>query len=387
MRRSRSRAAAGLLSAASASAVRRASRCPFADEVPGARSCPVGLSISLIAGRLAAGGHCAGYCRLGCLRIRGSSAATGSSASWTRARRGGAALIDAASRRALERNWVDEHGFTMPNRRKYPWQWLWDSCFHAIAWSALGDERCGTEMESLFALQQPSGFLPHMGYQSDPQRSMSLWQTAGRSDITQPPMYGHALRVLAQRGFAVEHLHARATDALGWLFRERRDPDSGLIRVVHPWESGRDDSPRWDGWEPRRFSERRWNRHKRELVKSLELSDGAATSNPQFEVAPAGFNALGGVQRARARGADRRCAAARAGRRAERGARRLLGRGAENVGRRPHSGTRDGRPRTHAGRTAGGARQRRRPSRLEDVCRAVRDQALLESVRPVGHRR
>src|SRR5215472_11862110 len=73
------------------------------------------------------------------------------------------ALIDAESRRALETNWVAALGFTMPNRRKYPWQWLWDSCFHAIAWSALGDARCATELESLFSLQLPNGFLPHMG--------------------------------------------------------------------------------------------------------------------------------------------------------------------------------------------------------------------------------
>src|SRR5207302_7704535 len=72
------------------------------------------------------------------------------------------ALVDAESRRVLELNWVAEHGFTMPNRRKYPWQWLWDSCFHAIAWSALGDARCREELECLFSLQLSSGFLPHM---------------------------------------------------------------------------------------------------------------------------------------------------------------------------------------------------------------------------------
>lgn len=123
-------------------------------------------------------------------------------------------LIDRASRQALELNWVEERGFTMPNRRKYPWQWLWDSCFHAIAWSALGDARCVTELESLFSLQLPSGFLPHMGYRTDPARSLSLWHSVGRSDITQPPMSGHALSVLAARGYGVEHLHGRAADGL-----------------------------------------------------------------------------------------------------------------------------------------------------------------------------
>ena len=202
------------------------------------------------------------------------------------------AWIDAESHRALELNWVADWGFTMPNRRKYPWQWLWDSCFHAIAWSALGDTRCRTELESLFSLQLPTGFLPHMGYSADPQRSLALWRSAGRSDITQPPMYGHVLNVLAARGFGVEHLYDRATRALRYLFEQRRDPVSGMIRVLHPWESGCDDSPRWDGWDSRPFNERRWNRRKRELVRSLALKDGAAWSNPEFEVASAGFSAL-----------------------------------------------------------------------------------------------
>jgi hypothetical protein len=201
-------------------------------------------------------------------------------------------LVEAGSRRALEVNWLAAYGFTMPNRRKYPWQWLWDSCFHAIAWSALDDARCRTELESLFSLQLPSGFLPHMGYQKDPDRSLGHWHTAGRSDITQPPMYGHALRVLAERGFAVEHLHGPAAAALRYLFAARRDPVSGLIRVLHPWETGCDDSPRWDGWESRPFSERRWNRRKRELLRSIVLTDGAASSNSQFDVASAGFSAL-----------------------------------------------------------------------------------------------
>ena len=32
-------------------------------------------------------------------------------------------------------------GFCVPNATTYPWQWLWDSCFHAVVWAHLGDER------------------------------------------------------------------------------------------------------------------------------------------------------------------------------------------------------------------------------------------------------
>ena len=200
--------------------------------------------------------------------------------------------VNAASRRVLEQNWVAVPGFTMPNRRKYPWQWLWDSCFHAIAWSYLGDDRCVRELETALSQQLPSGFVPHMGYPNNPEQSLTVWHTPGRSDITQPPMYGHALRVLAERGFCVDHLHEGAVAGLSYLLEERCDRGSGLIRVVHPWETGCDDSPPWDGWYAGPFTERRWNKKKRELVRSLQLRDGAAWKNPGFDVASAGFSAL-----------------------------------------------------------------------------------------------
>ena len=202
------------------------------------------------------------------------------------------AAVDAACREILERNWVASAGYTLPNRRKYPWMWLWDSCFHAIARSRFGDPRCVTELETVFSLQLPSGFVPHMGYLTKPRAALRLWHAPGRSDITQPPMYGHALAVLAGRGFAVEHLYGPATAAFRYLFETRRDPTSGLIRVVHPWETGCDDSPRWDPADPKPFRERRWNIKKRELVRSLELRDGAACGNRHFDVCSAGFSAL-----------------------------------------------------------------------------------------------
>jgi Mannosylglycerate hydrolase MGH1-like glycoside hydrolase domain len=200
--------------------------------------------------------------------------------------------VDAASRRVLERNWVSTPGFTAPNRRKYPWMWLWDSCFHAIAWSGLGDPRGVTELESVLSLQLPNGFVPHMGYHANPKASLTLWHAPGRSDITQPPMYGHALCVLAARGFDVDHMYGAATAGLNYLFEHRRDPGSGLIRAVHPWETGWDDSPRWDGWRPARFKERQWNAKKSELARSIQLKDGAAWANQGFDVCSAGFSAL-----------------------------------------------------------------------------------------------
>ncbi len=44
-------------------------------------------------------------------------------------------------------------GFCVPHATTYPWQWLWDSCFHAVVWAHLGDDRAAAELRS--ALSAP----------------------------------------------------------------------------------------------------------------------------------------------------------------------------------------------------------------------------------------
>lgn len=62
---------------------------------------------------------------------------------------------------------------------------------------------------------------------------------------------------------------------------------------MHPWESGCDDSPRWDDTCPGGWTAGRWKAHKGDLVASLSFgADGAPATNPEFDVASVGFNAL-----------------------------------------------------------------------------------------------
>ena len=199
---------------------------------------------------------------------------------------------DAAA--VLQRHWREDGGYTSPNAGVYPWSWLWDSCFHAIVWAELGDARALTELTSVFRWQHPDGFVPHMGYQLDPGAATAQWGRAGASTITQPPMYGHAARELARRGFA---LPEPLIDAIrrGFAFLlERRRVGNGLLAILHPWEGGDDDSPRWDAWCDGPFDRfGRWRDRKQELVRSLQLTpDGAAVASDAFTVQAAGFNAL-----------------------------------------------------------------------------------------------
>ena len=92
-------------------------------------------------------------------------------------------------------------GFCVPNADTYPWQWLWDSCFHAVCWAHLGHPRPGSHRAGQRpAHQAADGFVPHMTYWSDGRPDddthADFWGRPGTSSITQPPMYGHAVAEL-----------------------------------------------------------------------------------------------------------------------------------------------------------------------------------------------
>ncbi len=203
--------------------------------------------------------------------------------------------LEAACRSVLEENWY-EAGYTVPNRSTYPYQWLWDSCFHALVWARLGEvDRARRELRHLFRTQDAAGFVPHVDYEFDPRAQAAFWGRAGSSSITQPPLYGHTIAELVRSGVDVPADlidHARA--GLRFLIDDRaRDEASGLVTIVHPWESGADDSPRWDHWAGATFELARWYDRKGELVASIGRSaQGSPIDNPDFGAAPAGFNAL-----------------------------------------------------------------------------------------------
>ncbi len=198
-------------------------------------------------------------------------------------------------RAVMDAHWRPE-GYTVPNTDVYPWQWLWDSCFHAIIWAALGEPaRAVGELRSALADQASDGFVPHVRYVTDPSFLEPFWGRAGTSSITQPPMYGHAVAELARRGVDVPaDVVAAAEAGIRFLVDHRARSDDGLVTVVHPWETGCDDSPRWDHWcGPGGWDPARWYDVKGELLSTVERSTcGSPLANPAFAVAPAGFNAL-----------------------------------------------------------------------------------------------
>jgi hypothetical protein len=195
------------------------------------------------------------------------------------------------ARRVLEASWREQDGFCPPNPEVYPHQWLWDSCFHAIAWSALGDQRGGRELASCLEGQLEGGLVPHMRYLGP---SANRGPLPDRSSFTQPPVYAHAARVVAG---AVVGLAPGVVDrvaaALDWLWQHRQTSD-GLLFVVHPWETGTDDSPRWDDWVALpAYDHAAYSAVDRDLVDQTYFDrHGAAVWSRSCASAPASFNAL-----------------------------------------------------------------------------------------------
>jgi hypothetical protein len=197
------------------------------------------------------------------------------------------ARVHAGAARVLTHAWQPALGYCRPNRHSYPHLWLWDSCFHAIAWFAIGDVRGLRELEAVFEGQLPNGFLPHMRYG---RKTYARGPLPTVSSFTQPPVF---LKVAADAGHPPsDQLLDAAGRALEALWRDRLRDD--LLVIVHPWEAGTDDSPRWDSWVgSTTWSRRAWTAFDRALLKrTVFAADGQAVDNPDFVAAPASFNAI-----------------------------------------------------------------------------------------------
>ena len=191
----------------------------------------------------------------------------------------------------MDNHWQRSQGWSVPNPNVYPWLWSWDSCFHALVWDALHDQRAVVELIGVFRAQTISGFIPHINYEANPGAFASFWGIPGASTLTQPPMYGHVLATLAGHGHDVRSLVEPALRGMRRLFAARRTP-CGLLRVLHPWESGIDDNPRWSAWQPDPWEPTGWHEVKGRLVEALVVDEGEAVASSAFDVCSASFNAL-----------------------------------------------------------------------------------------------
>ena len=167
----------------------------------------------------------------------------------------------------------DVGGWTRPAPRLYPHIWSWDSGLIAAGLAHLDVARALLELESLFGAQWADGRVPHIVYDpSTPPEAYfpgpDRWACAevtevactapATSGLVQPPVHAIGLWRIWQR--VSDHGRRRDVperDRIGALYERmlawhqylatHRDPTgAGLLTIYHPWESGNDNSPRWD---------------------------------------------------------------------------------------------------------------------------------------------
>jgi len=144
---------------------------------------------------------------------------------------------------------TDGHQYTLPSPDSYPYQWLWDSCFHAIVLARLEPEFAKEELRALVSRQFDDGMIPHMIYWQAGDLHRFEWGKDGTSALTQPPMIAHAVEQIyksdGDKAFLKE-IYPSLWKFYKYLI-ERRDPRKNhLASIINPDESGEDNSPRFD---------------------------------------------------------------------------------------------------------------------------------------------
>jgi hypothetical protein len=184
---------------------------------------------------------------------------------------GGLRRDDPRATGVLRRNSI--RSWTKPAPTLYPHQRSWDSAFIALGLAHVDNRRATSELETLLESQWATGKVPHIVFDPEaPPRSYfpdaERWNSSALSQdapvgshtsgLCQPPVHAIAVRriwvtslgkdehhVLRARRF----LQANYPRLFAWhrYLATARDPEgSGLVTIYHPWESGTDNSPRWD---------------------------------------------------------------------------------------------------------------------------------------------
>jgi mannosylglycerate hydrolase MGH1-like protein len=181
----------------------------------------------------------------------------------------------------LDHNWRHDH--TVPSRTLYPHQWSWDAGFIAAGLARVSPARAWQDLRTLFSAQWSDGRVPHIVFaRTDghgdryfpgpqfwtahtlvpgprPSRSRGRETAAplpgepvATSGIVQPPVHALAAWEVYRRApdpaavAQLRWLYPRLVAQQRYLSTHRNIGGGGLASLVHPWESGQDNSPAWD---------------------------------------------------------------------------------------------------------------------------------------------
>ena len=153
-----------------------------------------------------------------------------------------------------------KNGYTLPtNNKLYPAQWNWDSAFIALGYSHFNLDFSITEIETLLDGQWDDGMVPHILFHEKDTSyfpNHTTWKCGKNipsSGITQPPVLAIILKKIIENNHLNDDQNSRILKILikvkkyhEWFIKFRDPNKTGLVSILHPWESGYDNSPIWD---------------------------------------------------------------------------------------------------------------------------------------------
>jgi len=137
-----------------------------------------------------------------------------------------------------------------PSKIHYVGVWQWDALFHALAYRHAHHRLAKDQLRILLDHQREDGMLPDAVHDEG---TVTHLDFPIEADVTKPPLLAWTIwKIYETTGdseFLQETYEATVRWINWWLEHNDRDGD-GLCEYGHPFSSGLDDSPLWDGGMP-----------------------------------------------------------------------------------------------------------------------------------------
>lgn len=133
---------------------------------------------------------------------------------------------------------VFKQRWTTPDRWPHRHLWLWDSCFHSLAYTFIDKKLAEDSIVSVLDTQQKNGFIPHIGRPN-----------GDFSTITQPPLLSWAVYKVYKQTKNKKFLtssYPKLKAYLLWCLKNRDKNNNSLVEWERSDESGMDNSSRFN---------------------------------------------------------------------------------------------------------------------------------------------
>ncbi len=141
----------------------------------------------------------------------------------------------------------------IPSMIHYVGVWAWDAFFHALAYRYVDTRLAEDQLRVLLDHQRDDGMIPDAVHDEGVVTRLKLPFAEAEIEVTKPPLIAWtALKLYEhnqQRDF-LDEIYEPLMRWNAWWFDRNDDDHDGIAQYNHPYSSGLDDNPLWDGGTP-----------------------------------------------------------------------------------------------------------------------------------------